>query len=93
MHAHCLVDGIGDDERFERLLQKAFHRNLAHEIRRVNSAHFYEQDAKVYLHKTDGSCSRYTEYMLRQEGYDFRFGVDKVVLAASYLNQSRSDKQ
>lgn len=89
LHAHCLVDGIGNDDRFVKLLQKAWRNNLAAEIRRVRNTHFYEQEAEVYLDKTDGECRKYTKYMVREEGNDFRFGVDKVVLAASFLNQSR----
>lgn len=92
LHAHCLVDGIGRDDRFVTLLQKAWRNNLAAEIRQVKDTHFCEQEAEVYMDKTDGDCRQYTTYMVRKEGDDFRFGVDKVVLTASFLNQSRLDK-
>lgn len=88
IHVHCLVDGIGDDGKFQHLLNKAWKHSIKKAVRssKGNDKFIFEESAQVYVKKTEGSCDRYGDYMMRPEGFDFKFGVDKVIFEALYLS-------
>lgn len=86
LHAHCLVDGIGNDEKFEAQLKKAWRHGIARAIEKSCAGQFNNKDANIWVHKTSGCCRNYVEYMFRHEGMSLGLGMEKFVENATYLN-------
>ncbi len=86
LHAHCLVDGIGNDEKFTALLRRAWHHSIARELRRIGTSKFIDQSADVYVKKSSDCCNGYVNYMLRYEGESLGFGFDKIVVEATNIS-------
>lgn len=83
-HAHCLIDGIGDDAKFEKRLQKVW----ANNVRKHTNGPFYEKEALTYSRQAVGGVAEYMKYIVRHEGNDLKFGVDKIDVPNTYLTPS-----
>lgn len=83
-HAHCLIDGIGDDEQFQRRLRAAWTKN----VRKFAGATFSERDALAYSRRAANGIADYIYYVVRHEGSDLKFGVDKIDVSNTYLSPS-----
>lgn len=85
-HAHCLVDGIGDDDRFQQRLHIAW----ANNVRKHTNGTFCEREALTYSRRAINGIAEYIYYVVRHEGNDLKFGVDKIDVSNSYLTPSTS---
>lgn len=84
LHAHCLIDGIGDDAVFETRLRAAWTNN----VRKFNNAEIREDKIQVFSRPAKDGIADYMMYMVRNEGNDLRFGVDKIDVLNTYLTPS-----
>lgn len=83
-HAHCLVDGLGDDQIFKKKLHTAWVNNVRKIV--VKGDHqFYENEATTFARAAVNGASEYIYYTVRHEGTDLKFGVDKVEVPLTYL--------
>lgn len=90
-HAHCLVDGIGDDEMFKRKLHKSWVNNTGRLVRLDNHA-FHEREAKIYSRRLVDKATAYMNYIVRSEGNDLKFGVTKIDVLNTYLTPPSSSR-
>ncbi|MFM0474768.1 hypothetical protein [Paraburkholderia strydomiana] len=84
LHAHCLIDGIGDDADFEKRLRTVWTNN----VRKFDSAKFREEKILVFSRPATDGIAEYMKYTVRHEGHDLRFGVDKIDVSNTYLTPS-----
>lgn len=85
LHVHCLINGIGCDERFTKILEKAWFNHIKREVEKRSDVEVMQKDVGVYLDHTDGITIGYADYIVRAEGKDFAIGLDKVVVDATRL--------
>ncbi|MDN7925254.1 hypothetical protein [Burkholderia vietnamiensis] len=85
-HAHCLIDGIGDDGKFQERLRVAWTNN----VRKFTDGPFDERVALTYSRRATNGVAEYIYYVVRHEGNDLKFGVDKIDVPNSYLTPSAS---
>lgn len=85
-HVHGLIDGLGaDDNYFSKLLNSIWKKNIKRFLRKKAKSEFVESEALVWHEKLKGSCDPYVKYMLRHEGNSCGTGIDKVLIAPTYL--------
>ena len=84
LHAHCLIDGIGDDAVFEKRLRVSWTNN----VRKFNNAVVREDKIQVFSRPAKDGIAEYMKYMVRHEGHDLRFGVEKIDVSNTYLTPS-----
>ncbi|BCM07123.1 hypothetical protein MAFF241647_14800 [Ralstonia solanacearum] len=84
LHAHCLVDGMGDDEKFDEKLDRSWVNNVGRIVRR-DGLPFREGEAKVFSRRIDGTPTDYIHYIVRYEGSDLNFGANKIDVSNTYL--------
>lgn len=91
LHAHCLIDGIGDDDMFARKLQTSWVNNTG-KLVRLDNLPFHEREAQVYSRRLVGNATDYMHYMVRNEGNDLKFGVAKIDVSNTYLTPLSSSR-
>lgn len=89
LHAHCLIEAIGDEGTFRKRLENAWI-NTVRKVTRSEHQPFYEREAQTYCRKAENGFSEYIYYMVRHEGNDLKFGVEKIEVPHTYLTAPTS---